>query len=148
MRMPRFNPLFKGFHVVFPLPKLFGAVAMTIFPFVFYNNKNIRANKLTYAHEVIHIHQQMEVGLVGLFLYIIVNLVISSCIWFWTLPVLFLFEWLYWLFWIINKIQGFDNWRAYKLICFELEANYNCNIYKYYVIRRPFAWIRYIKNKI
>lgn len=145
MKIPRFLPPFKGIHFIshaliwifaFNWPN-----AITFFPFVIYKNRWNRMNMITRNHETIHIQQQMECGLVGGLIYLVLGL--TSHNWLWTLPVLFLFLWIYWINILVNRFR-FGEWRmAYRLSAFEREAYNKANISNYHVLRRPFDWIRY-----
>lgn len=136
---------FKGLHVVsylfvviFSLNK---AEAITLFPFVIYRNKFIKAHEGTRIHETIHIMQQTECGLAGLFIFSLIFTL--SGLWLVFLPVLFLFYILYLFFFLINlfRFKG----KAYDMIPFERESYLNSNRLVYLGLRKPFAWIKYIK---
>ena len=145
MKVPRFLPRFKGFHILAPrLVKVITfnfAIAITLFPFVFYKRSinNIRIKR----HESIHILQQMELGLVGLIIYLIVGF--AAGVWIATLPLLFLFYILYGFFYLLNIIKGYIHISAYKCIPFEREARRYQEVSNYSYIRRPFAWWKYHK---
>jgi len=117
------------------------AYAITLFPFVIYQNKYKKMNIITRNHEMIHIAQQMECAAVGLLIYLTVA--ILSGLWLWTLFILPLFYYLYFINWIINLFI-YPRYYAYRLISFEREAYNKANINAYYKLRRPFAWIKYI----
>jgi len=146
MKMFRFNIRFKGFHVVAPLLVMILSLnkryAITVFPFVFYNNKYSRQHMLTYNHEVIHIHQQMECGLVGIILYLGVSWILGS--WIWTLPILFIYFWIFIANYLLNiyRFKRIDAW--YRMIMFEREAYNHANIWEYTRLRRPFDWLEYL----
>lgn len=139
---------FKGFHIV---SKLFisvftigSVVAISLFPFVIYKNKYLKTNSDTHNHESIHIMQQMECGLVGMIIYFLSGLVFNN--WLISLPVLFLFGILYLFFFLINRFR-FKNWdEAYENIPFEKEAYRNSNRSVYLGLRKPFAWVNYIRS--
>ena len=139
MKKRRFN----GFHVVCPIVIYiftFGwARCMTIFPFVFYKNKYNKMNERSRQHETIHIRQQMETGLVGFGLFLLLQLTIRF--WF-ALPVLLLFYIIYFINWIVNVFK----WgrKAYVNIAFEREAYQNASVTDYLKTRKPFAWMKYI----
>jgi len=141
MKLPRFNFNFEGIHLVFPLIGVFGIYTVTIFPFSFYRHKWAMQHQMNYNRETIHIQQQLECGLAGLLLFIILGFLIN---WFIALPALFLYWILYGLFFVMNIINGYYWRRANRSICFKREANQYANIYAYWKIRRPFSWIKYI----
>ncbi len=144
MKIPRFFSRFQGWNFVsrtiIAILTLGWARAITIFPFIFYMNEYVMRNSLIRNHEITHLHQQRECGMVGIILYLLIGLVLNS--WIYALPAIFLFYILYLLNWLIN-IPRFGK-QAYKMISFEQEAKLNANIYGYYVLRRPFDWIKYI----
>lgn len=142
MKIPRFNPPFKGFHVVSKVViAIFTwnwASAITLLPFVFYQNIYSRMNLLRRNHETIHVHQQMEVTLVAILLYVILSLILSQ--WAWTLFILPLFYWIYLINWFVNLFRYGK--RAYVNTGFEREAYQKANIINYHVLRRPFDWVK------
>lgn len=138
---------FKGIHVVSRLMLLiltFGtARAITIFPFVFYKDNMAKSSALIRGEESIHIMQQLECGLVGLFIFILVWIFCGFK--FLVLPVLFLFYILYLIMYLVNLIRYRNTWIAYCKIPFENEAYRNANRSAYLGLRKPFAWIKYIR---
>jgi hypothetical protein len=136
---------FKGIHIVsywfILIFTLNSAEAITLFPFVIYRNKFIKAHEGTRNHETIHIMQQIECGLVGLVISGFIYFMSGS--WLVSLPALLLFYILYLLFFIINlfRFKG----RAYDEIPFERESYLNSNRSVYLGLRKPFAWVKYIK---
>jgi hypothetical protein len=145
MKMFRFNPPFKGFHIVSKLMVILftfnTAYAVTIFPFIFYRNRYGKSNLITYNSHLIYLHQQMECYLVGTGLYVGIGLLFH--VWLWTLSVVFLYFWWYLIEYFVNIIKYKGNFNK-KMISFEREAYNNSNIYGYYLLRRPFNWIKYI----
>ena len=153
MKQLHFN--FNGFHVTAKrLVKIITfnfAYAITLFPFVFYRTEYGKSNLMVRTEESIHIHQQMECGLVGLFFYFCLGLIYRS--WLVGLPALFLFYLLYLTFFIFNmikirrKMKGISfriRWNiSYEKIPFEIEASNNCNSIVYLKNRKLFAWMRY-----
>lgn len=100
-------------------------------------------DKYTINHETIHMYQQLELLVLALLAGIPVCLFTS--LWWVILFILFPLL-IYVLCWLIEIILPPYN-SAYKNICFESEAIYNeCNL-AYIKQRKPFAWIKYIKNK-
>jgi len=139
---------FKGIHIVSKwFLRIFTfdtALAITLFPFVIYRTKYIRNHQDTRNHETIHVMQQMECGLVGVFSYLLIGFL--SGYWFVSLPVLFLFYTLYLFFYLINLFRYKRRINAYENIPFEREAYLNSNRYSYIGLRKPFSWILYIKG--
>jgi hypothetical protein len=147
---------FNGIHIVFPFIVYilsFGIKSsITIFPFVFYRNQYIRKNQLTRIHKTIHIRQQMECGLAGIFLMFLIlfidkfdfSLIFNSTWFFIILPAIFLYIEIYILSYFINTIKYWNDCRFHRKVCFEKEAHYHCNINTYLDIRKSFAWIKYL----
>jgi len=138
---------FKGIHVVSRLivnVTTFGsAIAITLFPFVFYLNKNVRANDITRNHESIHIRQQMECAVVGLVVSTILSLLFRVTMWM-LIPGALLFYLVYIVDYIV-KYFVYKDWNtAYREISFEREAYLNANIESYIGFRKPFSWIKYL----
>lgn len=144
MKIPRFNPPFKGFHIASALAiTIFTwnwATAIALFPFVFYRNVWIKKNMIRRNHETIHIHQQMEWTMVGIIIYLILSLALSQ--WLWTLPALLLFYWLYLINWFVNLFRYGK--QAYINIAFEREAYTKANIMNWHLLRRPFDTFKYL----
>jgi len=81
------------------IPKLFGVVAITLYPFVFYRLNECYADKSgTYDHELIHVEQVRRVG------------------WF-------SFYISYLLFYIAFRLSGLRGYDAYMSIPWEVEAH-------------------------
>lgn len=138
---------FKGIHIVSSLMLMIltfsTARAITIFPFVFYKDNIARSSALISGEESIHIMQQLECGLVGLFIFLSVWILYGFK--FFILPVLFLFYILYGIMYLVNLIRYQNTWIAYCKIPFENEAYRNANRSAYLGLRKPFAWIKYIR---
>lgn len=113
--------------------------AVSFFPFIFYRNRYGRSNIIVRNHEIIHIRQQMECGLVGIVIYVGIGL--PTHIWLWSLPILFLYYWIY----LFNFIWNLFKYKGNPLVMtkFEREAYNKANLYGYYKLRKPFAWIDY-----
>lgn len=135
---------FKGIHIVSSsmtfLFSLGMASAVTVFPFVFYANKYIAKRDTTRTHEQIHLQQQLECGLAGVFVFIV-----GFVLFDWglvLLPAVFLFYILYFAMYLVNLVRIKDKYEAYRQIPFEREAFNNDNIPMYPELRKPFAWIK------
>lgn len=139
---------FRGIHVVSRgvLNVLtFGtSIAITLFPFVFYLNKNVKANPITRNHESIHIRQQMECALVGVLVSTAGGLLFSWTMWV-LLPGAFLFYLIYGVEFIIKAIKNKSWYGGYINLSFEREAYLNSNRQSYISLRKSFAWIRYMR---
>lgn len=139
---------FKGLHVVSRfftnLFSMCSAIAVTIFPFVFYLNKNVKANSITRNHESIHIRQQMECTVVGLLVSTIQVSLFRVTMWV-ILPGALLFYLIYLTDFVV-KYFVYKDWNtAYREISFEREAYLNANIESYIGFRKPFSWIKYLR---
>lgn len=137
---------FKGIHIVSNLITSVitagTANAITLFPFVFYRTKYAKNNIITRTHEIIHIQQQTECGLVGVVVSCSLWLILHN--WLISLSALFLFYILYLVFYIINLIKFKNRNQAYHDIPFENEAYLNANFKYYPDMRRWFAWLKYL----
>jgi len=137
---------FKGIHIVSRfmtnLFSLGNALAITVCPFVFYLNKNVKANVITRNHESIHIRQQMECAVVGMLLGAFTG-ALFHVMWL-ILPGALLFYALYFAEFIFRLIQYGNTHTAYREISFEREAYMNANLTSYIYLRKPFSWIKYI----
>ena len=135
---------FKGIHIVSKiLTRFFSGgrgIAVTIFPFVFYSNKYVKVKQIIQTHETIHIQQQLECGLAGVFLFIIGVVFIDQVLVF--LPAVFLYYILYLIMYIVNRIKYRNSFEAYKNIPFEKEAFKNENQVEYPIFRKTFAWLK------
>jgi hypothetical protein len=102
------------------IPKLSSLVidvyAITIWPFVFIRDEG---DPVTINHEKIHLRQQIEMLLLGFYV-------------------------LYSVFWLLGKIKGFTNSKAYYTIPFEKEAYENQHNFDYIENRKIYSWLRYL----
>lgn len=149
MKIVRFNPPFTGIQLVSIIPRIIGVRAITVFPFILFVNAYLKENRLLRNQEIIQLHQQMECGLAGTFLYIIVCWFIGwPFLWVFLLPVPFCFYWIFVISYMILWIRYKNSFVAYESICFVRESVRFCNIYGYYKLRRPFDWMKYIVVKL
>ena len=151
MKIARFNPVFKGFHIVSkPILIVLMIImrsdisAITVFPFVFYHNNYVRMHFITKNRQMIFIHQQMECGMVGILVYLILGLLINT--WLITLPVIFLWCIIYAVNYVAN-IFRYKSKLFSKFVAFNREVNAKSNIGNYIVLRRPFNWRYYLPLK-
>ena len=98
-----------------------GYTGITIFPFVFLNDKASKADKVLINHEMIHLRQQIEL------------LIIPFFIWYG-------FEFL------IRCIQYRNRNLAYRNISFEREAYANENDFNYLKSRSFFNYLKYLRR--
>lgn len=98
------------------------AMALTIYPFIFVR-RSTRGHTELIRHETIHIRQQLELLVVGAWL-------------------LFFIEYLY-----ARYIKKLDARQAYYFTCLEQEAHRNAIKENYLKIRKPYAMLKYIKDK-
>ena len=89
--------------------------AITLYPFIICKGK---LDQRTRTHEIIHLHQQRELWLIGFYL-------------------------LYVCYWLVGvwKLRSFH--KAYMFIPFEKEAYANDEDPTYPLRRRPFSWRKY-----
>lgn len=99
-----------------------GAMALTIYPFIFVR-KDTRNNTELIRHETIHIRQQLELLIVGAW-------------------ILFFVEYLY-----ARYIKKLDARQAYYYTSSEQEAHRNAMSENYLSIRKPYAMLKYIRDK-
>tara|TARA_R100000005_G_C4876387_1_gene130210 strand:+ start:117 stop:491 length:375 start_codon:yes stop_codon:yes gene_type:complete len=93
-----------------------GAISLGLFVFA-----RGKLTKITKRHEIIHYLQWRELGFIGFLL-------------------------LYPTFWLINMIRYRDGDKAYQEIPFEREAYGHEKDRGYLATRKPYAWIKYIRN--
>lgn len=98
------------------------AMAITFYPFIFVK-PNCRNNEELLRHETIHIRQQIELLIIGAW-------------------ILFLFEYTY-----ARLIKKLDARQAYYYSALEQEAHRNAMKETYLQTRKPYAMLKYIKDK-
>jgi len=98
------------------------AMAVTLYPFIFVRS-DTRSNEELIRHEIIHIRQQCELLIIGAIL-------------------LFSFEYLYARF-----IKRLDSRQSYYYTALEQEAHRNAMNPDYLKVRKPYAVLKYIKDK-
>lgn len=92
---------------------------MSIFVFIFLKDKSKLNDHVLINHELVHFHQQVELG--------------------------FVIHWiLYGIFYLIKRIKTKDHYTAYRQNPFEHEAYDNEENLKYLFERKPYAWKKYI----
>lgn len=118
--------------------------AIALFPFVIYRSRYGKSNIMTRNHQAIHIQQQLEVGLVSIVLYTLSGVVLHS--WIVAIPVLLLYYWIYLVLFIRELFIYGDSVIASHMIALNQEAIMHCNQSTYLGLRKPFAWIKYLKH--
>jgi len=98
-----------------------GYNGLTIFPFVFLKNKDLKLNKVVLNHEKIHLRQQLELLIIPFYIWYILEFFI--------------------------RLLYYRNWHlAYRNISFEREAyrnEFNLNYLKH---RRFWRFLNYLRN--
>jgi hypothetical protein len=92
------------------------ATAMALYPFIIFKNQEVKANSRIIRHELIHFRQQLELLVLPFYV-------------------------LYSLNYLLNLIIYRNHHKAYRNICFELEAYANDDNPDYLLRRNMFAWI-------
>jgi hypothetical protein len=98
------------------------AMAITFYPFLFVRS-DTRHHEELIRHETIHIRQQLELLIIGAWL-----LYLCEC-------------------WYARYIKKFDARQAYYYTALEQEAHRNAMKETYLTERKPYAMLRYIKDK-
>ena len=120
-----------------------GYKAITIYPFIFSHGE---MSDRTLRHEKIHIQQQLEVMVLGLFCSIPMALNYS---WWWLLSGIILFYAIYIAHYILNLFRtAFHATNSYYNICFEYEAHTFDDDINYLDKRIRFRWLAYLFKKI
>lgn len=114
-----------------------GFKAMCLWPFIFIRDSfKIDWNDIN--HENIHGIQQLEMGVVGMIIAIVLWMLDCG---YWSLLTIPVFFWWYLIEW---GIRHFMKGNAYRNISFEKEAYTNEKEVSYISKRSPFAWIKYL----
>ena len=92
--------------------------AITLYPFIICKGK---MEQRTRTHEIIHLHQQRELLIIG-------------------------FYFLYVVFWIAGGIKTGSFIEAYQRIPFEKEAYANDGNMVYPINRKAYSWLKYLKK--
>lgn len=95
-------------------------VAMALWPFILVN-RDRPIGQETINHERIHHRQQVEMLVIGFYLWYLIE-------------------------WLIRLIQYRDSRKAYRNISFEREAYWEETNVHYLSHRKPFAWVKYLKK--
>ena len=97
-----------------------GYVAISIGPFIFTRSKCL--NELTVRHENIHWRQELELGIIGFYLWYVIEFILRFI------------------------VSGFKRKYSYHNISFEQEASYGDDIPRYLRTRKHYSWISYLKR--
>lgn len=139
---------FNGIHIVFPLLVYVLTLgiksSIAIFPFVFYRNVYIMKNQMTKNHMSIHIRQQMECGLAGIFIVFLILFIDKFDLRFIFILPIFFYQIIYGISYIYKMLKYKEHCMFRKKVCFEGEAYNNCNRSSYLQERKIFSWIKYI----
>lgn len=120
-----------------------GFVALTIWPIVFVRkDEEQKFDKIALSHESIHGEQQIEMGIIGVILALILFLFTVS---FWSFLLVPIYFWWYLIEWLLRSMFGTG--KAYRNISFEREAYANERDINYLYDRTLFAWLGYMKKK-
>jgi len=99
------------------------ATAMAVYPFMIFKNQEASVTGKVIRHELIHFHQQLELLVLPFYV-------------------------LYLLSYLLNLLIYRDHDKAYRNICFEVEAYTNDDNPDYLLQRKMFAWIRHRPKKV
>lgn len=106
--------IFISKHII---PK--GFIGMTLFPFIFLKQKDLKEDKILINHEKIHLKQQLELGV-------------------------FFFYLFYGLEWLIKFLKYKTSYTTYKNLSFEREAYQNEYNLNYIKTRKFWAFLSYL----
>lgn len=106
--------IFISKHII---PK--GFIGLTLFPFIFLKQQDLKENLSLVNHEKIHLKQQLELFIVFFFI-------------------------LYFIEWLIRLIIYRNPHKAYMNISFEREAYQNENDLDYIKTRKIWAFVKYL----
>jgi len=89
---------------------------MAVYPFMIFKNQGASLIRRVIRHELIHFHQQLELLVLPFYV-------------------------LYFLNYLLNLLIYRDHDKAYRNICFEVEAYANDDNPDYLLQRKTYAWI-------
>ncbi|CAL2092503.1 Peptidase M56 domain-containing protein [Tenacibaculum sp. 190524A05c] len=96
-----------------------GYVGITLYPFIFLKNKELKENEVLVNHEKIHLRQQRELFVIFFYLFYVVE-------------------------WIIKLIQFRNGYLAYVNLSFEREAYQNESNLNYLKSRKLYRFFNYL----
>jgi len=97
------------------------ADAMALYPFMIFKKQVLQSSQVIINHEKVHFRQQQE------------------------LLIIFFYP-LYFLHYLINLVKYRNHYSAYRQICFEKEAYSNEGDFEYLKHRKPYAWLKYLRE--
>lgn len=106
--------IFISKHII---PK--GFIGMTLYPFIFLKQKDLREDEVLINHEKIHLKQQLELGIAFFYLF-------------------------YGLEWLIKLLKYKNSYITYENLSFEREAYQNEHNLDYIKNRKKWAFIKYM----
>lgn len=96
-----------------------GFVGLTLFPFIFLKQKDLKMDLTLINHEKIHLKQQLELLIVFFYIF-------------------------YGLEWVIKYFKYKNGYIAYRNLSFERETYQNEGNLEYLLKRKPYTFIRYL----
>ena len=96
-----------------------GFVGVTLFPFIFLKQKDLKMDLTLINHEKIHLKQQLELLIVFFYIF-------------------------YGLEWVIKYFKYKNGYIAYRNLSFERETYQNEGNLEYLLKRKPYTFIRYL----
>jgi hypothetical protein len=152
MKKLRFKITFKGIPIICD----FLVIILTldrfryvcILPFTIYGNKHVKNNKSVSNKTHIKTIQKIECGLAGMF-FIVPSWFFSLILGFdlglvYFVPALFLYHYIFIISYLYYRIKGYSDLRSRSFVCFNREAYVHSNSDYYFILRKPFAWTRYL----
>ena len=94
-------------------------VGLSLWPFIFFKNNELKNDLVLINHERIHLQQQRELLIIPFYI-------------------------IYLLEWLIKSVLYLDFYKGYQNISFEREAYYNEKDLEYLANRKAFGFVRYI----
>lgn len=93
-------------------------VGLSLWPFIFLKNNDLKEDTVLINHERIHLRQQQELLIVFFYIFYLME-------------------------WVVRTMLYFDTYKAYQNLSFEKEAYSNEKNLDYLNQRRPFSFIKY-----
>ncbi|WP_149277676.1 hypothetical protein [Pareuzebyella sediminis] len=93
-------------------------VGLSLWPFIFLKNNDLKEDIVLINHERIHLRQQQELLIVFFYIF-------------------------YFMEWVVRCMLYFDTYKAYQNMSFEKEAYHNEKNLSYLKERKPFSFIKY-----
>lgn len=96
-------------------------VGLSLWPFIFLKDQELKNDQVLINHERIHLQQQKELLILPFYLFYIAE-------------------------WLLRSILYLDFYRAYQNISFEREAYFNEKNLNYLKQRSPLGFLRYLRS--